>query len=199
MWQEESMNKKDCDEPLQRPHGSNRREFFGTTSASALALFLGGPPSLLGIDSSYNSKFWGGHAACLARATAALAIDPTKEAHVGIEAISDAPKKTKVSRETFWVSKSKKEKAEWFCKRKEVEKKHVHGKDSQGKNSPCFIIVFDKDGCPFVSSVFISNDEGYASSDEVRPEVVPDDKKIYHYRVSANNKDTLDPGGGVKA
>jgi hypothetical protein len=61
-----------------------------------------------------------------------IKIDPEKESHVGVGLESGA-KKPKVSRETFWISKSNEEVAEWFCQRKDVEEKHEHGKDA-----PCF-------------------------------------------------------------
>ena len=118
--------------------------------------------------------------------------DPGKVSHVGIGLHPHpASNKINVSRETFWVSKSNMELAEWYCKRNEVEPAHVHGKDS-----PCFTIKFDKDGTPFKSSVFISNDLGYACSDEVV--VGEDENKIYHYHILMNGKELLDPGGGVR-
>ena len=192
------MNKEDHDERLQRPHRSNRRVFLEATSGSAFVLFVGGPASLLGTDFSLTSKLWGESAYGFDQASGVKQLDPEKESHVGMQSDSQDPKKTKVSRETFWVSKSKNEIAEWFCKRNEVEKKHIHGKDSQGNDSPCFTIVFDKDGSPFKSSRFVSNKGGYACSDEIGMNVAPNLTKIYHYHVIVKDKDTLDPGGGVR-
>ena len=116
----------------------------------------------------------------------------TSECHVGV-GLHPEMNKIKVNRETFWVSKSQKDVAEWFCLRKEVEPDHEHGKDS-----PCFTIIFDKDGTPFKGAQFISDKNGYARSDDVRSDVVGDDATLYNYRITMKGKDTLDPGGGVR-
>ena len=115
-----------------------------------------------------------------------VTIDPTKESQVGI-ALEPVTKGISVTRETFWLRKSCEEVAEWFCLRT-----HEHGKDS-----PCFTVKFDKDGTPFMSSVFVSNNQGYACSDQLRRDIVPSDR-IYHYHVYIAGQTPLDPGGGVK-
>ena len=116
--------------------------------------------------------------------------DPNKESHIGI-ALEPGGQGIKVSRETFWVSKSKMEVAEWFCLRKEEEPEHAHGKD-------CFTVKFDqKDGSPFTSDTFTSDENGYRSSDGVKGIVTPDLNKTYKYTVTVGSK-TLDPKGGVR-
>jgi hypothetical protein len=112
--------------------------------------------------------------------------DPQKESHVGIKDHDQDPKRMKVTRPEFWVSKDANEAAEWFCQRG-----HKHS-----DNPPCFTIKFDKkNGSPFQSPGFKSNPDGYACSDDI---VVAAGKTIYEYRVVAHAKDDLDPGGGVK-
>jgi len=103
--------------------------------------------------------------------------DPKKESHVGVMG-------TAVTREEFWVSHSRKEVAEWFC-----QQDHTHG-----EKHPCFIVRFNKDGSPFKSSVFTSDSNGYACSDDI---VVAASPTIYKYSVEANGH-VQDPGGGVK-
>jgi len=95
------------------------------------------------------------------------------------------PKKLEVpGKDAFWVSKSKKELAEWFCQRN-----HQHGQD-------CFTVKFDKqNGSPFKSAVFTCDNNGTAASDEI---VVEPGDTIYEYRIQALGKDDLDPGGGVQ-
>ena len=116
--------------------------------------------------------------------------NPTKLSHVAV-GLEPATKGIKVSRETFRVSKSKKEIAEWFCQRHLVEPDHVHG-----KGSPCFTVVFDKkEGSPFTTDKYTSDKEGYAYSDEVV--VNPDYNNVYHYHVYMTGKTPLDPGGAV--
>jgi hypothetical protein len=111
--------------------------------------------------------------------------DPNKESHIGI-ALEPGGKGIKVSRETFWVSKSKMEVAEWFCLMK-----HVHGKD-------CFTVEFDKeDGSPFTSDTFTSDENGYRASDYVKGILTPDPKKTYKYTITVGSE-TLDPKGGVR-
>ena len=104
--------------------------------------------------------------------------------------IGDHPSNSRkfvVDRETFWVSKSQKEVAEWFCVRK-----HQHG-----QHYPCFTVTFNKpNGSPFNSPSFTSDGTGYVASDGIK--VNPDENKIYGYVVQAHGKDDLDPGGGVK-
>ena|SRR5215471_6514343 len=96
------------------------------------------------------------------------------------------PKKLKVpGKDPFWVSKSEKEVAEWFCQRNHQQ----HGQN-------CFTVKFDKqNGSPFKSAVFTSDNNGTATSDEV---VVEPGDTIYEYRIQAPDKDDLDPGGGVR-
>jgi len=124
------------------------------------------------------------------RALGLITLNRTSECDVGI-GLEPGGKTPKVSRKLFWVSKSQKDLLQWFCQRGEVEPGHVHGKDS-----PCFTVIFDKDGTPFESSDFTSNDRGYACSDNVVVE--PNEARLYHYRIIMKGKEPLDPGGGVK-
>jgi hypothetical protein len=112
----------------------------------------------------------------------------TKESQVGIEDDPSNPKKLRVSRDTFWVSKADVgdgDIAEWFCNRK-----HQHSKT-------CFSVIFDKkNGSPFDPPVeFYCDDNGYAYSTAINVDPGP---TIYEYRIVAAGKNDLDPGGGVK-
>jgi hypothetical protein len=59
-----------------------------------------------------------------------------------------------------------------------------------------FRVIFDKDGSPFEQHEFESDNNGYTHSGAAI--VGPDDKRIYHYRITMKDKDPLDPGGGVR-
>jgi hypothetical protein len=97
------------------------------------------------------------------------------------------PKKLAVpGTDPFWVSKSQNEVAEWYCKR--TQQNHQHGPN-------CFTVRFDKNGSPFASNVFTSDNNGKAISNDI---VVEPGSIIYQYRIQATGKDDLDPGGGVK-
>jgi len=110
----------------------------------------------------------------------------TNQSQVVIGDHSSDPRKLEVDRQTFWVSKSQNEVAEWFCARN-----HHHG-----LHYPCFSVTFNKNGSPFeCPGPFTSDSNGYAVSDKI---VVPPSAKIYEYVVQAHGKDDLDPGGGVK-
>lgn len=112
--------------------------------------------------------------------------DPEKKSHVGLQL-------GLVSRETFWVIKSKGEVAEWFCLRKTAEPKHQHS-----KNPPCFTVKFEKgDACPFTIEQYASDENGYASSSGVKPSVKPDLNKTYKYTVTVGSWEE-DPTGGVE-
>jgi hypothetical protein len=108
-----------------------------------------------------------------------------KDNQVVIKDHPSNPRKLQVpGKDPFWVSKSKKEVAEWFCQRN-----HQHGQN-------CFTVKFDKqNGSPFRSAVFTSDNNGTAVSDEI---VVGPGNTIYEYRIQALGKDDLDPGGGVQ-
>jgi len=111
-----------------------------------------------------------------------------KDNQVEIKDHPSNPKKLEVpGTDPFWVSKSKKEIAEWSCKRS--QENHQHGPN-------CFTVKFDKqNGSPFKSAVFTSDNNGKAVSDET---VVEPGDTIYEYRIQAAGKDDLDPGGGVR-
>jgi hypothetical protein len=114
------------------------------------------------------------------------AVPAFKQSHVAIQDHPSNPYKLVVDNNEFWVSKSKGEVVEWFCTRR-----HQHG-----QKFPCFTVRFDKQfGSPFKSAEFISNDSGYACSDDI---VAPPGTTIYEYTVRAHDKEDLDPGGGVK-
>ena len=94
------------------------------------------------------------------------------------------PRKLEVAgKDPFWVSKSGKEVAQWFCQRN-----HQHGPN-------CFTVKFDKNGSPFTGNVFTCDNNGIAVSDAI---VVEPGDTIYEYRIQAAGKDDLDPGGGVR-
>jgi hypothetical protein len=121
---------------------------------------------------------------------ALVKLNRTRESDVGV-GLESTGRKPKISREIFWVSKSQGDCVQWFCNREEVEKHHVHGEDS-----PCFTVIFDKNGSPFESRDFTSDKNGYACSDRITAE--PDESRIYHYRVVMKDKEPLDPSGGVR-
>jgi hypothetical protein len=105
---------------------------------------------------------------------------PRRQVAIVVE--TDQQGRIVVTPDVFWVHKSERDEAEWFCLRRH---------DHNDPNDPCFTVEFEPNDKPFTEHTF-KNDRARSGT-----ALVSAGSKVYKYSVRIGNQ-VLDPGGGVK-